>query len=298
MGALMNVPADDPEARLRVAALQQGLAELGWTDGRNLRIEYRWGAGDAELYRRYAAELVGLAPSVILTTAGPTLAAVQRQTRTIPIVFVHAIDPVGLGYVASLARPGGNTTGIASVSNDFSGKWVELLNQIAPDYTRLAVLCDLSVRAGVSQLAAVQAAARSLDLESTPVDVRDAGERERAFAAFAQAGKGGLIVTASTRATIDRRSIIALAAQHRLPAVYPASFYVTGGGLVSYGPVYLEQYRRAASYVHRILMGANPANLPVEEPSKFETLLNLTTAKALDLTVPPIVRARADQLIE
>jgi putative ABC transport system substrate-binding protein len=298
VGALMNVAADDPEAPLRISALLKGLVELGWTEGHDLQIEYRWGAGSPELYRKYAAELVSLAPDVILATAGPALAALQRETRTIPIVFIHAIDPVGLGYVASLSRPGGNTTGIAHVSYEFSGKWVELLKQVSPTVKTVAVLYDPSVTAGTIQLNVIQSRATSLGLTVSPIELRDAGERDRALARIASTGTGGLIITASTRATIDRKSIIALAAQYRLPAVYPASFYILNGGLVSYGPVFFEQYRRAASYVDRILKGASPATLPVEAPSKFETVLNLKTARALGLEVPRIVLVRADQLIE
>jgi putative tryptophan/tyrosine transport system substrate-binding protein len=298
IGVLMNLAADNPEASTRDAAFRQGLKELGWVEGRNLRIDYRWGAGDAELYRRYAGELVALAPEVILATAGPIVAALQRETRTVPIVFTTTIDPVALGYVASLARPGGNITGLTNIASDFGAKWLELLKEVAPSITRAAVLCDRTVRAGVVQFEAIQAAAPSFGVEITPLELRDVDERERIAADFARGANGGLIVTASTLATLHREQIIALAARHRLPSVYPNRLYVTSGGLMSYGPIFLDQYRRAAGYVDRILKGTKPADLPVQAATKYETVLNLKTANALGLAIPTILFARADQVIE
>jgi putative ABC transport system substrate-binding protein len=298
IGVLMNLAEDDPEVRVRDAAFRHGLQELGWTEGRNLRIDYRWGAGQAELYRKGAEELVALAPEVILASAGPAVAALQRVSRSVPIVFAATIDPVSLGYVASLARPGGNTTGFTNIEHGFSGKWLELLKKIAPFVTRVAVLRDPTVTPGTAQFAAIKAAAPLFKVELSPVDVRAPDERERAIAAFAREPNGGLIVTASTVGTAHRDVITALAARHRLPAVYPNRVYVTSGGLISYGPHFIDQYRRAAGYVDRILRGANPGDLPVQAPTRYEVVLNLKTAKALGLNVPRIVFAGADEVIE
>jgi putative ABC transport system substrate-binding protein len=273
----------------------QGLQELGWIDGGNVRIEYRWGAGDTERYRDYAAELISLAPDVILVSSGSALAAVQKATRTVPIVFVNVSDPVGAGYVASLARPGANTTGFTLFEYSISGKWLELLKQLAPGVTRVAVIRDPSITSGTGQFGAIQAVAPPLGVELTPIDARDASGIEHTIAGFA---RGGLIVTASPSAFLRRDLIIAFAARHRLPAVYPTRVWVANGGLISYGPDEIEQHRRAAGYVDRILKGEKPADLAVQHPTKYELAINLKTAKALGLTMPPSVLARADEVIE
>ena len=299
VGVLESRAADDPEGQARLAVFAQGLQELGWTDGRNVRIDYRWAAGDADRYRTYAAELVALAPDVILASASASVAALQQTTRTVPIVFVNVIDPVGAGFVASLARPGGNSTGFTLFEYSLSGKWLELFKEIAPNLTRIAILRDPAIAAGIGQFAVIQAMAPpSFGVELSPIDERDGGEIERDIAAFARAPNGGLIVTASTGAVTYRELIIMLAARHRLPAVYPFRYFVTNGGLISYGPDTTEQYRRAAGYVDRILKGEKAANLPVQAPTKYELAINLKTAKALGLTVPPSLLARADQVIE
>jgi putative ABC transport system substrate-binding protein len=290
--------ADDPETLSRVTALSQGLQELGWTDGRNMRIEFRFGAGNAEQYRKIAAELIALAPDVVVANGTLIVEALQRATRTVPIVFVNVTDPVGGGLVESLARPGANTTGFTGFEYGTSGKYLELLKQIAPRLTRVAVTRDPANPAGTGQFAAIQAVAPSLGMESRPVDVRDAGEIERAIATFARQPNGGLIVTASAPAQIHRDLILKLAAQHRLPAIYPYRFYAVGGGLVSYGPDPTDQLRRAAGYVDRILKGEKPGDLPVQAPTKFELVINLKTAKALGLTVPPNLLATADEVVE
>jgi putative ABC transport system substrate-binding protein len=295
IGVLMNLAADDPQGQARIAAFVQGLAQLGWTEGRNVRIDYRWGPGDAERYRRYAAELVRLAPDIILASASPTVAAFQQTNRTVPIVFASVIDPVGAGFVASLARPGGNSTGFITFEYALAAKWLELLKEIAPGVTRAAVLRDPATAAGIGQFAAIQGAA-SLGVELSPIAVHDAGEIERTVAAFARGSNGGLIVVAG--ASGHRELIIMLAARHRLPAVYPFRFDATNGGLISYGPDIVDQYRRAAAYVDRILKGEKPADLPVQAPTKYELVLNLKTAKALGLEVPPTLLARADEVIE
>jgi putative ABC transport system substrate-binding protein len=299
IGVLMNLAADDPESLTRIAAFHQGLQEVGWNVGRNVQIDYRSGLGDADRYRRYAAELVALAPDVILATGGTTVKPLLQATRTVPIVFVQMIDPVGQGYVASLERPGGSVTGFMIIEFSISGKWPELLKQIAPSVTRVAVLRDPALGSGTSQFAVIQAVAASLRMEEvTPVDVRDVGETERAVAAFARGSNGGLIVTTSTLAQVHRELIITLAASHRLPAVYPFRFFTTSGGLISYGPDTIDQYRRAAGYVGRILKGENPADLPVQAPTKYVTVLNLKTAKALGLTIPETLLATADEVIQ
>ena len=267
IGALMYLAADDPESPARVAAFARGLQELGWIEGRNIQIEYRWGGGDMDRVRRYAAELVALAPDVILVSSGSALAALQNATRTVPIVFVNVTDPVGAGYVASLSRPGANTTGFTLFEYGTSGKWLELLKQIAPAMTRAAVIRDPSITSGTAQFAAIQAVAPLIGVELTPVDARDASGIEQTLAGFARGSNCGLIVTASPSAFRRRELIIALAARHRLPAVYSNRSFVTGAGLMSYGPDDIDQHRRAAGYVDRILKGEKPANLPVQAPT-------------------------------
>ena len=297
IGVLMYWAADDAEGQARLAAFAQALKQLGWSDGRNLRIDTRWATADD--IRRHAAELAALAPDVLVAATGTaTVAPLLQATRTVPIVFVTVIDPVGAGFVASLARPGGNATGFTIYEYSMSGKWLELLKEIAPRVTRAAVLRDPAVASGIGQFGAVQIVAPSLGVELSPVDVRDAGEIERAVTAFARGLNGGLIVTGSALAIVHRQLIIALAARHRLPAVYPARFYVTAGGLISYGPDLIDQFRRAAGYVDRILKGEKPADLPVQAPTKYELVINLKTAKALGLDIPPTVLARADEVIE
>jgi putative tryptophan/tyrosine transport system substrate-binding protein len=299
VGVLESRTADDPEGKARVAVFAHGLRELGWTDGRNMRIDYRWAAADADRYRTYAAELVALAPDVILASSSASVTALQQTTRTAPIVFVNVIDPVGAGFVASLARPGGNSTGFTLFEYSLSGKWLELFKEIAPNLTRIAILRDPAIAAGIGQFAMIQAMAPpSFGVELSPIDERDGGEIERDIAAFARAPNGGLIVTASSGAVAYRELIITLAARHRLPAVYPFRYFVTSGGLISYGPDTTEQYRRAAGYVDRILKGQKAVDLPVQAPTKYELVINLKTAKALGLTVPPSLLARADQVIE
>jgi ABC-type uncharacterized transport system substrate-binding protein len=299
VGVLESRSSDDPEGQARRAIFLQGLQELGWTNGRNVRIDYRWAAGEADRSRTYAAELVALAPDVILASSSQSVAALLQTTRTVPIVFVNVSDPVGAGYVARLARPGGNATGFTLFEYSLSGKWLELFKEIAPNLTRIAILRDPAVAAGIGQFAVIQAMAPpSFGVELSPIDVSDAGEIERDVAAFARESNGGLIVTASTGAVAHRELIIMLAARHRLPAVYPFRFFVTSGGLISYGPDTTDPYRRAAGYVDRILKGEKAADLPVQAPTKYELAINLKTAKALGLTVPPLLLARADQVIE
>jgi putative tryptophan/tyrosine transport system substrate-binding protein len=299
IGVLMASAADDSENQARMAAFLQGLAQLGWTDGRNVRIDIRWATTNADDLRRHAAELAAPAPDVLVAASGTaTVAPLLQATRTVPIVFVVVVDPVGAGFVASLARPGGNATGFTMFEYGLSGKWLELLKQIAPSTTRAAVLRDPAVASGIGQFAAVQAVAPSLGVELSPVDARDAPEIERAVTAFARSGNAGLIVTPSPVANRHRDLIVMLAAQHRLPAVYAWRYYVTAGGLISYGPDSIDQYRRAAGYVDRILKGEKPADLPVQAPTKYELVINLKTAKALDLAVPSALLARADEVIE
>jgi putative tryptophan/tyrosine transport system substrate-binding protein len=298
IGVLMNTAADDPEGKARNAAFERGLQELGWTDGRNVRIDYRWGAGDADRIRRYAAELVSLSPDVILTVGSATAGPLLEATRTVSIVFVQAPDPVGAGLVASLARPGGNATGFTLFEYGISGKWLELLKEIAPGVTRVAVLRDPAIAAGTGQLGAIQSAAPSFGVELSPLGVRDPGEIERAITTFARSSNGGMIVTVSTLAGVHRDLIVTLAARYKLPAVYYARYIVAGGGLISYGPDFVDQHRRAAGYVDRILKGEKPANLPVQTPTKYELAINLKTARALGLDVPPTLLARADEVIE
>ena len=298
IGVLMALAADDPQSPVRVASFAQGLQQLGWTIGRNVRIDYRWGAGNADNARKYAAELAALSPDVILANGSPSIMALQSATRTVPIVFVTVIDPVGAGFVESLARPGGNATGFTQYEYGMGGKWLELLKEIDPRVTRVAVLRDPGVAAGSGQLGAIQSVAPSLGVELRPIDARGADEIERAITAFARGSTGGLIVTGTGLGLIHRTVIVTLAARHRLPAVYPSSLYVTGGGLTSYGTDVVDQFRRGAGYVDRILKGEKPADLPVQASTKFELVINLKTAKALGLEVPPSLLARADEVIE
>jgi putative ABC transport system substrate-binding protein len=299
IGVLMSQAADNPEAQARIAAFLQALQQLGWTEGRNIRIATRWGPpaiNDVQL-RNNAAELVALAPDVILASAYRPAAALQQATRTVPIVFAMVLDPVGNGIVEGLARPGGNVTGFMQFEYSLSGKWLELLKQIAPGVTRAAVFRDPSNPSGIGQFAVMQAMAPGLDVEVVPINVQDAGEIERAVATFARSAKGGLIATGGPTTT-HVQLIVALAARHRLPAVYPYRFFVSAGGLVSYGPDLIDQHRRAAGYVDRILRGEKPADLPVQAPSKYELVLNLKTAKALGLTIPETLLATADEVIQ
>jgi putative ABC transport system substrate-binding protein len=298
IGVLAAITADDPEAQARNASFLQRLGELGWTVGRNVRIDYRWGTGNPSDNRRYATELVALAPDVILAASGATVGALQQVSRTVPIVFAATVDPVGSGFVDSLARPGGNTTGFLLYEYSLSGKWLELLKQIAPSTTRAAVLRDTTNPAGNAQFGVIQAVAPSLGVEVRPFNMRDAGDIERAITAFAGTENGGLVVTGSPSGTVHRDLIVALAARNRLPAVYPFRLFVTAGGLISYGTDFVNQYRRAADYVDRILKGEKPADLPVQAPTKYELVINLKTAKTLGLTVPSALLARADEVIE
>ena len=293
----MNL-AENQQAQARISALRQALEQFGWTDRRNVQIEIRWAAGDADRYRKFAAELTALVPDVILATGTPAVEALQRATRTIPIVFVAVVDPVGAGLVANLARPGGNTTGFSLYEYGQSGKSLELLKQIAPPVTRVAVLRESANPAEIGQLAAIQTAAPSLGVELSAVGLREAGEIERAVTEFARVANGGLIVPGSSLANDRRELIIGLAVRHKLPAIYSDRIFVIAGGLVSYGPDRIDQYRRAAEYIDRILKGEKPADLPVQAPTKYELVINLKTAKALGLIVPSSVLARADEVIE
>jgi putative ABC transport system substrate-binding protein len=298
IGVLLPATADDAEMQARIAAFHQGLQQSGWTIGRNVQIDTRWATTDAAEIRRHAAELAALAPDVILAHAATTVGPLMQATRTVPIVFPAVVDPVGAGFVDSLARPGGNATGFMNYEYSLSGKWLELLKQIAPSVTRVAVLRNAATASGPGQFAAIQAVAPSVGVEVSPVNVSDAGEIERAVAAFARAPNGGLIVTASPAAVLHRGLIISLAARHKLPAVYFERHFVAAGGLISYGPDQIDMYRRAAGYVDRILKGEKPADLPVQAPTKYETAINLKTAKMLGLAIPPSVLARADEVIE
>ena len=298
IGVLVNLPADDPQAQARNAAFLQGLQELGWTVGRNVRIEYRWGANNADNTRKFAAELVALAPDVILAPGTSTLEPLLQVTRVVPIVFVHAADPVGAGFVESLARPGGNVTGFMQFEYTLSGKWLELLKEFAPRLTRAAVLRDPTLTSSTAQFAAIQAVAPSLGVEVSPINVRSAGDMERGVAAVARSANGGLIVSATGWSVRHRDLIITRAGQHKLPTVYYDRYFVAAGGLISYGPDTVDQYRQAAGYVDRILKGEKPADLPVQAPTKYELVINLKTARALGLDVPPTLLARADEVIE
>ena len=298
VGVLMPLPADDPQSLRRLTAFVQGLQQLGWTDSRNVRIDVRWAAGDPDRFRRYAAELVGLAPDVILAAAVSSMVPLQQATRSVPLVFVQVTDPVGAGFVASLARPGGNATGFTLFEFGVSAKWLELLKEVAPRLTRVAVLRDPSSSTGIGQFAAMQGVAPALGVELSPIGVSDPGEIERGVAEFARGSNGGLILVPTAQTLIYRDLIITLAARHQLPTIYPYRYFVTAGGLMCYGPDEIEQYRRGASYIDRILKGEKPADLPVQAPTKYELVINLKTAKALGLTLSPSVLARADEVIE
>jgi putative tryptophan/tyrosine transport system substrate-binding protein len=292
--------ADDEEYKTRLAAFLHGLKQLGWNDGRNVRIDIRWAAGDANLIRKYAAELIAAAPDVLLAPGSTSLGPLLQATRTVPIVFATILDPVGAGFVDSLARPGGNATGFIAFEYSLSGKWLELLKQIAPSLTRVAILRDPATAAGIGQFATVHSVAPSFGVEFRPIDMREADEIKRAvaIATFARSSNGGLIVTAGSGSAIHRDLIVMLAAKHKLPTVYSAHHFVTGGGLISYGPDRVDQYRQAASYVDRILKGEKPGEMPVQAPTKYELVINLKTAKALGLTVPPALLASANEVIE
>jgi putative ABC transport system substrate-binding protein len=297
IGVLMSLAADDPEGRARLAALLRALHDSAWTVGRNIQVDVRWGTSDGER-RRHAAELVALTPDVIVVAGSAAAAATLQATRTVPIVFVQVADPVGGGYVESLAKPGGNATGFTVFEYGLSGKWLELLKEIAPRVTRAAVLRDATIAAGAGQLGAIQSVAPSFGVELSPIAVGDAAEIERAVAAFARNSNAGLIVAGGAATALHRELIIKLAALHRLPAVYPYRYYVTGGGLICYGPDNIDQYRRAAGYVDRILKGEKPDDLPVQAPTKYELVINLKTARELGIDVPPTLLARADEVIE
>jgi putative ABC transport system substrate-binding protein len=290
--------ANDPDVQARNAVLMQALQQLGWAEGRNLRIDYRWGQGLPDAIRKHAAELAALAPDVILASGTAALGPLLQATRTVPIVFVNVSDPVGGGFVDSLSRPGGNATGFMQFEYSLSGKWLELLKQIVPGVTRGAVLRDAALTSGIGQFAVIQSVAPSVGLEVSPVNMRDAGEIERAIAVFARSPNGGLVVTSSALAVRHRELIIALAARHKLPAVYYRRYFVASGGLVSYGYDLADQYRRAAAYLDRVLKGEKPADLPVQAPTKYELVINLKTAKALGIEIPSSVLARADEVIE
>jgi ABC-type uncharacterized transport system substrate-binding protein len=298
IGVLMNATANESESQLRLVAFREGLQNAGWIVGRNVQFETRWSNADPAALRRHATELVALAPDAILAGTGGTVPPLQQATRTVPVVFAQAIDPVGTGFVRSLARPGGNITGFTQFEYSLSGKWPELLKQVAPGISRAGVVRDPGTAAGIGQWAVIQAAASSLGMELTPVAVRDPREIEREIEAFGRGPNGGLIVQVGSWATIHRQLLIAQAARYRLPAIYPYRFYVASGGLISYGPDLVSQYRRAAGYVDRILKGEKPGDLPVQAPTKYELVLNLKTAKALGLEIPPTLLARADEVIE
>jgi putative ABC transport system substrate-binding protein len=298
IGVLMDLAVDDPEARGRLDVFRAELSRLGWVDGGNTRIDIRWGPGIASQMREFAEELVALAPDAIFASGSPSVGALQQSTTTIPVVFATVADPVGAGFVASLARPGGNITGFMLLEYSIGTKWLELLKEVEPRVTRVAVLRDPTLASGSGQFGAIQAVASSFGVEVSPVGMRDSGEIERALNAFARGGKGGLIVTASTLATVHRELIIAIASKHRLPAVYANRLFVTAGGLLSYISDRIDQVRRAAAYVDRVLKGENPAELPVQAPTKYELVINLKTARAMGLTIPLALLARADEAIE
>jgi putative ABC transport system substrate-binding protein len=293
----MNVSADDPEGRETVAAFRQELQRLNWTDGRDVQIEIRWAAGNAEYFRKYATELVALDPAVIVGASTPAIVPLRQSTRTIPIVFVAVVDPVGSGLVASLPKPGSNVTGFTLFEYAIGAKWLELLKEIAPEVTRAAVMRDSKIAAGVGQFAAIQTVA-STAMELSVIDLNDASEVEQAVITFAKDSRGGLIVTPSPFGANHHDLIASLAAKYKLPTVYPFRYFVNAGGLMSYGPAIIDQYRRAASYVDRILKGEKPANMPVQAPTRYELVINLKTAKALGLDVPPTLLALADEVIE
>jgi putative tryptophan/tyrosine transport system substrate-binding protein len=297
IGVLMTFAADDSEGQARIAGFTQGLQEAGWIISRNVQIDYRWAAAETDRLRRYAVELVALAPDVILAATSPSVAAARQATRTIPIVFVQVIDPVNGGFVDTLSHPGGNATGFTVFEYGMSGKWLELLKEIAPDVTRTAVIRNRSA-SQYGQLGAIQSAAQSLRMELRPIDADDAREIEDAVTAFARSPNGGLIILSGSQSLAHRELIVALAAKNRLPAVYSDRIFVAGGGLIAYDPDRIDQYRRAAGYVDRIFKGEKPEDLPVQAPTKYELVINLKAAKALGLTVPPTLLARADEVIE
>jgi len=298
IGALMNFLSDGPEGQARIAAFLEELQKLGWKEGGNIRTDVRWAGDDAERYRRYSGELVELKPDVLLASGSSSVAALQRITQSAPIVFANVVDPVGAGYVTSLARPGGNTTGFTSFEYSIGGKWLELLKQIAPRVTRVAVLRDPAIASGIGQFAAIQSAASPSAVELSVIDPRDASELERALDIFAREPNGSLIVTAASSTAANRELIISVAKRHRLPTIYAFRYLVLSGGLASYGPNTLDIFRRAATYVDRVLKGAKPSELAVQAPTKYELVINLKTAKALGLEVPPALLATADEVIE
>jgi len=297
IGVLYSLAEDDPESTVRRVAFEQALKDLGWTNGSNLRIGYRWAQNDPELIRKFVAELIAGAPDVILTSGSIVVGPMARATQNIPIVFVQVIDPVGSGLVASMAEPGGNVTGFTQFEYSLAGKWLELLKEIAPNLSRVAVLRDATRGPGIGQFAVIQAMAPPHSVELSPINAGDAAEMERGIAAFARSANAGLIVTVGGTA-VRRDVIVAAAAKYRLPAIYPYRYFVSDGGLISYGPDTLEPYLRAASYVDRILKGDKPANMPVQRPLKYQLVINLGTAKTLGLTIPSSLLARADEVIE
>jgi putative ABC transport system substrate-binding protein len=298
IAVVIPLAADDSEGQIRIATFKQAMQQLGWTEGRNVQIDVRWGASDPDRSRKYAAELAALAPDVIFATGNSAVAPLLQATRTVPIVFAVVPDPVGAGFVDSLARPGGNATGFSQFEYGIGVKWLELLKEVAPRVTRVAVIRDPALAAGIGQFSAIQSVAPSFGVEVTPVNARDAGEIERAITAFARSGNGGLIVTASALSMVHRDLTTTLANQHKLPVVYWQRAYVTEGGLISYGPDSIDQYRRGAGYVDRILRGEKPADLPVQAPTKYELIINMKTAKAIGLELPRTLLARADEVIE
>jgi putative ABC transport system substrate-binding protein len=298
IGVLMVAVAGDPEMMRRLGALQGELGRLGWVEGRNLRLETRWAGGDPERIRNAAAELVSLAPDIIIANGSSAMDAMQRATRTVPVLFVVVPDPIGAGYADSLARPGGNATGFSQFEFGIGAKWLELLKEVASDLRQAGVVRDPTITAGPGQFGAIQSVAPSLGVEITPLNVRDATEIERVITTFARRANAGLVVTGSALAVVHRKLIMELAAKYKLPAVYFADYFVKEGGLVSYGPDLIDQYRQAASYVDRILKGDKPADLPVQAPTKYELVINLKTAKALGLDLPQTLLARADEVIE
>jgi putative tryptophan/tyrosine transport system substrate-binding protein len=297
IGVLMSVGESDPEGQAQLTAFMQKLKEFGWAEGRNLRLNIRWGAGDGERYHRYAAELVALAPDVIVASSSPVVAALQQATRAVPIVFIGVIDPVGAGFVASLARPAGNATGFALFEYAIGAKWLQLLKEVAPHVTRAAVLRDPTTAAGIGQFAAIQAVGQ-IGMELSVIGLHDGAAIEEAVAAFARGSNAGLVVTASPFGRNHPDVIATLAARYKLPAVYPFRYFVAAGGLISYGPEIISRWVDGADYVDRILKGEKPADLPVQAPTKYELVINLKTAKALGLAVPPMLLARADEVIE
>jgi ABC-type uncharacterized transport system substrate-binding protein len=298
IGVLIQIAEADLQARIEVASFLRELQKLGWSEGRNLQVDIRWGGGDVDHIRKYAAELIALAPEVILASGGTVVGALKQVSEHVPVVFVNVTDPIGRGYVASLARPGGNATGFTSFEFAMGGKWLELLKEIAPRVNHVAVLRDPVITAGIGYLAAIHALAPSMGVNVTPLDVRHTSDIERGVATFAGTSNGGLIVTADPAAIVHREAIITLAARHRLPAIYPYRFFVTSGGLITYGLNNVEQYRLAGGYVDRILKGEKPADLPVQAPTNYELVINLKSAKALGLELPPNLLARADEVIE